>query len=249
VRRLKGAEMPVENDGKGPQIVCTGVSLVMGGNPILDDITLTIAAGTIHCIIGPNGGGKSSFVNTLLGRMRHTGKVAMNWAGADRTIGYVPQVIAIDKAMPLTVRDFITLCVQNRPAVLGMKKRLAKTVDAVLADVQMSGKEKYLFSELSGGERQRVLFAQALIPTPRLLVLDEPTSSIDREGAAVFADRVRALAADGTTVIWVHHDFALVRELAHTVSCFRGRLVFSGPPSEVMSESRLYEIFAPSAGA
>jgi zinc transport system ATP-binding protein len=240
--------MPSESDRMGPEIECTSVSLAMGGNQILKNITLTVGAGTIHCIIGPNGGGKSSFVNTLLGRMRHTGTIAMHWAGADRTIGFVPQIIALDKAMPLTVRDFVTLCVQNRPAVLGLKKRLAHTVDSILSDVKMTGKQRYLFSELSGGERQRILFAQALIPTPRLLVLDEPTSSIDREGAAVFSNTVRALAAEGTTVVWVHHDFSLVRQLAHTVTCINRGLVFSGPPAEVMNESRLFEIFVPSTG-
>jgi zinc transport system ATP-binding protein len=240
--------MAAESDRMGPEIACSGVSLVIGENRVLENITLTIDAGTIHCIIGPNGGGKSCFVNTLLGRMRHTGTVAMRWSGADRTIGYVPQIIAVDKAMPLSVRDFVTLCVQRRPAVFGLKKGLVKIVDAILADVKMTGKGRYLFSELSGGERQRIMFAQALIPTPRLLVLDEPTSSIDREGAAVFSDTVRSLAAAGTTVIWVNHDYSLVRQLAHTVTCIDREVVFSGPPAEVMNESRLFEIFAPSTG-
>ena len=206
---------------RGPEIRCSGVTLVMGGSRVLDNITLTVASGEIHCIIGPNGGGKTSLVNALLGRTRHTGTIEMQWSDNDRSIGYVPQVIALDKAMPLTVRDFVALCVQNRPAVFGLKKHLVKTVDAILSDVKLAGKEKHLFSDLSGGERQRILFAQSLIPVPRLLVLDEPTSSIDRAGAAVFCDTVKALAAGGTTVLWVLHDLAMVKELAQTVSCIR----------------------------
>jgi zinc transport system ATP-binding protein len=233
---------------KGPAVVFSNVSLAIGRNQILKNINLTVESGTIHCIIGPNGGGKSSLINTLLGRMRHTGDVTVHWADTDRTIGYVPQIVAIDKAMPLSVRDFMTLCVQDRPAVFGMKKRLAARVDSILSDVKMTGKEKFLFSELSGGERQRVLFAQALIPTPRLLVLDEPLSSIDHAGAAIFSGIIRTLAAGGTTVIWVQHDFGLVRELAHRVSCIKGRLLFTGAPETVMNEVDLFEIFAAGSG-
>ena len=231
----------------GPKITCTDVSLSIGRNQILKNISISAEPGKIHCIIGPNGGGKSSLIRSMLGQMRHTGEIALTWVDDDRTIGYVPQVVAVDKTMPLTVRDFLTLCVQNRPAVLGLKKAIRPIVAEVLEEVRLAGKEKFLFSDLSGGERQRVLFAQALIPRPRLLILDEPMNSIDRGGADIFSAIIRKAASEGTTVLWVHHDLAQVREVADTVTCINRRLVFSGPPSEVMNEKHLYDIFAASS--
>jgi zinc transport system ATP-binding protein len=236
-------------DRRGPKIECVGVSLVLGANLVLKNINLTVEAGTIHSIIGPNGGGKSSFVKTLLGRMRHTGTIALHWADADRTIGYVPQIISVDKSLPLSVRDFMTLCVQDRPAVFGMKKRLSASVAAALSDVKMADKQTMAFADLSGGERQRVMFAQALVPAPRLLILDEPASSVDRAGTAIIAGMVTTLAERGTTIVWVHHDFSLVRELATTVSCINQGMVFSGSPAEVMDEKHLFEIFSDAGGA
>ena len=176
--------------------------------------------------------------------MRHTGDISLTWTDDDRSIGYVPQMLSIDRTMPLTVSDFITLCVQKRPAVFGLKKNLKKEVAAILEDVRLNGKEKFIFSDLSGGERQRVLFAQALIPRPRLLILDEPMNSIDRGGAGIFSGIIRRAADEGTTILWVHHDLAQVREIADTVSCINRHLVFSGAPAEVMNEQHLFDIFA-----
>jgi zinc transport system ATP-binding protein len=228
----------------GPTVVCRGVSLAYGKNRVLDTIDLTAEPGAIHCIIGPNGGGKSSVIKSLLGQTRHTGEITIGWENGARTIGYVPQVVAIDKTMPLTVMDFMTLCVQNRAALFGLKRSVKKVVAAILADVKMDGKETFLFSELSGGERQRVLFAQALIPAPRLLVLDEPMQSIDESGYAVFTEIIRNLAAAGATIIWVHHDLAQVRKIAQTVSCINRTVIFSGKPSTVMTEENLFQLFA-----
>lgn len=229
---------------KGPRIVFAGAGLVIGRTTILSGIDLAIEPGTIHCIIGPNGGGKSSLIRTMLGQMRHTGQVSIDWPDENRTIGYVPQVVAIDKTMPMTVADFITLCVQNRPAFLGLRKNLTAVVSGILSELGMEKKRKFLFSELSGGERQRVLFAQALIPKPRLLILDEPMNSIDRSGSLIFAEKIRSIAAEGTTVLWVHHDLAQVRAIADTVTCVNRRILFSGAPAEVMDEKHLFEIYS-----
>lgn len=178
--------------------------------------------------------------------MCHTGTITFNWEDSNRTIGYVPQQVQLDKTLPVSTRDFIALCVQKRPAFLGIHKSVRQEVQNVLAAVKMNGKEKLLFSELSGGERQRILFAQALIPKPRLLILDEPMNSIDKSGAQIFAEKIQQLAEEGVTVIWVHHDLAEVRTIADTVTCINREILFSGIPEEVMDEKHLLEIFAAS---
>ncbi len=229
----------------GPEVVCSSVSLAFGRNVVLQDISFKAAPGTIHCVIGPNGGGKTCLIKSILGRMRHTGTITVTWEDDNRTIGYVPQQVQLDKTLPVSTRDFIALCVQRRPAFLGIHKSIQQEVQKVLAEVKMHSKEKLLFSELSGGERQRILFAQALIPKPRLLILDEPMNSIDKSGAQIFAEKIQQLASEGVTIIWIHHDLAEVRKIADTVTCINREILFSGKPEEVMDEQHMLEISAP----
>lgn len=219
----------------GPAIRFDAVGLKLGGVEILRDVNLSVEGGAIHCLIGPNGGGKTSVVRCLLGQMPHTGKVEVDW-GENRTIGYVPQFLDFDKALPVTVSDFMAMvCQKRRPAFAGLSKSNRALSDAALDRVGLNGKRKSKLGSLSGGERQRVLFAQALIPSPALLVLDEPMTSMDEVGAAVFVNIIRELAADGVTIVWVAHNLSQVREMASGVSCISGTVLFSGAPADVLS--------------
>lgn len=229
---------------KGPEVLCKKVSLQFGRNIVLNNIDFNAFPGKIHCLIGPNGGGKSSLIKSILGQLHHTGTITLNWPDSGRTVGYVPQQVNLDKTLPVTVKNFLALCVQKRPAFLGVQKTAAPAVEKVLSEVKMKEKENLLFSELSGGERQRVLFAQSLVPQPGLLILDEPMNSIDKGGAQIFSEIIKRMASKGVTVIWVHHDLAEVRKVADTVTCLNREMIFSGNPQEVMDERHLLEIFA-----
>jgi len=228
----------------GPLVVFSDVSLSISGNVILDRITLNAEPGTIHCIIGPNGGGKSSLLKSLLGQTRHTGQIAVSWPQGNRTVGYVPQALAFDATIPLTVMDFLSVCVQKRPVVFGPSRSMAKSISKVLIDVKMAGKEKCLVSRLSGGERQRVLFAQALIPSPGLLLLDEPLLSLDESGSQDVSEIIKDISNTGTTVLWVNHDLALVKRIAGAVTCINRRVLFSGTPGSVMTNESITEMFS-----
>jgi len=224
------------------------LSLSFGKNEVLKNINFEANAGEIHCIIGPNGGGKTTFVKSLLGQTHHSGKITFEWSDKQGIVGYVPQMVNIDKTLPINVLDFIALCIQKRPAFLGVDKKFKKEVDEILEKLEMGGKSKYLFSELSGGERQRVLFAQALIPTPDLLILDEPMNSIDKNGAEIFSRIIADLKQNGATIIWIHHDLAQVQKVADKVSCINRKVVFSGEPKSVMDEANLLKIFSSRQG-
>jgi zinc transport system ATP-binding protein len=220
----------------GPSIRFEHVGLALGGAQILHDVNFTVTSGEIHCVIGPNGGGKTSLIRCLLGQMPHTGTIAVSWAD-NRTIGYVPQALDFDKTLPVTVDDFMAMvCQKRRPAFIGLGKANRPRADSALERVGFVGKRKRKLGSLSGGERQRLLFAQALIPDPAMVVLDEPMTSLDEVGAERFVRLIQDLSAAGVTVIWIAHDLALVRALATTVTCINRTALFSGPPREVLAD-------------
>ncbi|PCJ28735.1 MAG: manganese ABC transporter ATP-binding protein [SAR86 cluster bacterium] len=231
---------------RGPEIQCQQVNLSLGGVDILSDVNLTIAGGEIHCVIGPNGGGKTSLIRSVLGQMPHTGSIEISWGdnSDNQTIGYVPQFLDFDKSLPISVNDFMAMvCNTYRPAFFGPGRDSRAITEAALERVGLAGKRKARLGSLSGGERQRILFAQALIPEPALLVLDEPMSSMDQRGEAIFLDTIRQLSADGTTIIWIAHDLQQVREIANSISCIERTVVYSGPPLPYLDSDEAAEMF------
>ena len=233
----------------GPSIAFNGVGLALSGNEILRGIDLAVAAGTVHCLIGPNGGGKTSLVRCLLGQMPHTGTISIGWPSTNRTIGYVPQFLDFDKTLPVTVTDFMALvCQAYRPAFVGLAKTSRAQSEAALARVGLNGKRRARLGSLSGGERQRVLFAQALIPEPALLLLDEPMASLDEVGERIFVELIGELRSRGVTILWIAHDLAQVRAVADAVSCINRTILFSGPPQEVLAEHEAEVLFGQLGG-
>ncbi len=232
---------------RGPSITFRQVGLELAGARILHGVDFDVQAGSIHCIIGPNGGGKTSLIRCLLGQMPHTGTVSIEWHDDKRTIGYVPQLLDFDRTLPVTVDDFMALvCERRRPAFIGLSRKHRAEAAEALARVGLRGKGRTKLGSLSGGERQRVLFAQALLPAPALLVLDEPMTSMDEVGEALFLDVIRELAADGVTIVWVAHDLAQVRSMADAVTCINRTVLFSGPPESVLGDGRAEVLFTAS---
>jgi len=232
---------------QGPSIEFDGVGLTLGATRILEDISFTIPAGTIHCIIGANGGGKTSLVRSLLGQMPHTGRIAIHWHD-NRVIGYVPQTLDFDKTLPVTVDDFMALTCQRRPVFLGMSRAHRRQVGDVLERMGLGGKGHYKLGTLSGGERQRVLFAQALIPEPSLLVLDEPMTGLDLGGRAILERSIAEFARAGGTVVWINHDIVQVSALADTLTYVDREIRLQGDAREVLeggTAQGLFPSFAP----
>ncbi|MBK3734799.1 ATP-binding cassette domain-containing protein [Azospirillum brasilense] len=227
----------------GPAILFDQVDLTLGRTVILDGVSLRVAAGPVHALVGPNGGGKSSLIRALLGQAPHRGTIRLDWPG-DRpgTVAYVPQSVEFDRGLPLTVEDFLAVLCQRRPAFLGPDRRI--DYGAALDRVGMAGKARRRFGALSGGERQRVLLAQALIPAPDLIVLDEPMTALDEAGIAIFETLLAELSAAGTTVLWVEHDLAQVRRLATRVTGLNRRVLFDGAPLEMLSPERVFDLFS-----
>jgi len=228
----------------GPTLDFDKVSLTLGRTVILDGVSFQVQPGSVHALVGPNGGGKSSLIKTLLGQTPHQGQLSLQWPGTPGTIGYVPQALEFDRGLPMTVDDFMAAMCQRLPAFMGLSRKVAPAIGDALERVGMQDKRKRRMGALSGGERQRVLLAQGLIPSPQLLVLDEPMSALDEAGAQVFERLLADWRQSGVTVVWIEHDLAAVKRLAERVTGLNRRVLFDGPPEHTLSPDRLLSLFS-----
>lgn len=227
---------------KGPSIEFEHVGLALGATRILEDVSFRIDSGAIHCIVGANGGGKTSLIRSMLGQMPHTGHITIHWQD-NRTTGYVPQALDFDKTLPLTVRDFMAMTCQRRPVFLGVARSRRELIQAALDRVGLKGKSRFKMGGLSGGERQRVLFAQALIPEPSLLVLDEPLTGLDLAGKEIIEHAIAEFAAGGGTIVWINHDIAQVNAVADALTYIDRKVLLDGVPREVLAGGTALELF------
>jgi zinc transport system ATP-binding protein len=232
---------------QGPAIHVENLSLRLGNSPILSDMNFTVRAGSIHCFIGPNGGGKTSTLRCLLGQMPHQGNIRIDWQ-ANRTIGYVPQLIEMEKTLPLSIDNFMAIVSQDKPAFTSTRKEAKVLIDQALDRVGLGAKRKFMIGSLSGGERQRLLFAQALIPAPALIVLDEPMTSLDEGGARVFEGLISELHAGGATVLWINHDLDQVGKMAQDITVIDMGVLATGPVETTLTADMRRGVFGKPAG-
>ncbi|WP_017661352.1 metal ABC transporter ATP-binding protein [Baaleninema simplex] len=201
-------------------------------DPVLEDINLSVEAGDFIGIIGPNGGGKTTFLKVLLGSIAPMrGRVEIFGRPVKqgrRFIGYVPQGIDFDREFPVRVRDVV------RMGRLG-KRRLLKRynakdddiVDHALEQLEMLDFVRTPIGELSGGQRQRVYIARALASEPRVLLLDEPTASIDPKMQTNVYELLRQLN-ETIPIVLVSHDLGAVSTYVKTIGCLNRRLFYHG---------------------
>ncbi len=227
---------------RGPSIEFDDVGLALGSTEILRGVTFDVRAGSIHCIVGANGGGKTSLVRSLLGQMPHTGRIAIHWKEG-RVVGYVPQALDFDKSLPITVADFMAMTCQRRPVFLGVSRSTRGAIEAALERLGLKAKLRTRLGSLSGGERQRVLFAQALIPEPALLVLDEPMTGLDLAGKEILERAIREFVDGGGTVLWINHDIVQVHELADALTYVNRTVLLDGAPRDVLKTGAAAELF------
>lgn len=235
----------MKEEKKGIKIEIKNLNLILSGNKILDDINLTIEPGTIHCFIGPNGGGKTSLIKCILGQMPHKGEIKYTYTDDNnKNIGYVPQILDFEKNLPITVENFMGMIYQRKPCFLGISQKYKIPIKELLTKINMYEKRHRLLGNLSGGERQRILLAQALYPTPNLLILDEPFTGIDKAGEEYFKKILLELKKEGTTILWIHHNLKQVKDAADFVTCIKQKVVFTGSPETELTDERIMEVFS-----
>lgn len=183
----------------------------------LDDVNFSIKKGEYLAILGPNGGGKTTLLKLMLGLLQPTqGKILLAGQAPQANvsrIGYVPQYTQARPDFPISVMDAVLMgMIGNRRRFFGTQWRKdSETTDrasTILEQVGLKGFEKAAFAKLSGGQRQRVVVARALISEPEILLLDEPTASIDPHGAFCFYEFLSSLQGPRTIVV-VSHDLSI----------------------------------------
>ena len=224
-------------------IVFDHVSVTRSGLSILDQVNATVPRGSCTVLIGPNGAGKTTLLLALLGEVGYRGSIILG-GGRGLRIGYVPQKLALDRGMPFTVAEFLSMGVQKRPLWLGISRGARKQALDLLDMVHAAHLIRRRVGTLSGGEMQRVLLALALQQNPELLVLDEPSAGVDFEGGRLFCELLDDLRkSQGFTQIMVSHDLGMVAHHATCVICLKRRVIAQGPPDKVLNGDVLQALF------
>ncbi len=224
------------DDHGAPLISAHGIGHRFAGRVVLEDIDLAVHAGEIVTLIGPNGSGKSTLVRVALGLIvPDTGAVERR---DGLRIGYMPQSLSVDRTLPLTVRRFLAMA----------RRRGRHDIDAALAEVGVGYAAEFGFQDLSGGEAKRVMLARALLQDPDLLVLDEPTASMDIAGQSAFYDLIRDIRDRRRCgVLLVSHDLHLVMAATDFVLCLNRHICCSGTPEAVNRHPEYLALFGASA--
>ena len=211
-----------------------------GGKRALDGVSFDVPAGQIFGLLGPNGAGKSTLINILAGLVTKTSGSASIWGfdidrdtrNAKRAIGIVPQEVVFDPFFtPAEV-------LENQAGFYGVPKAARRTLE-LLADVHLSDKANSYARTLSGGMKRRLLVAKAMVHSPPVLVLDEPTAGVDVELRRQLWELVKRLNGEGVTVVLTTHYLEEAEELCDRIAIINhGRLIADKPTRELVDMAR-----------
>jgi zinc/manganese transport system ATP-binding protein len=233
-----------------PLLQLEGVGVLLGGRPVLGDVSFALGKGEFTGIIGPNGAGKTTLLRVILGLVEPSaGRVLVEGEPlhhkAKAGIGYVPQKLVIDPDMPLRARDVASLGLDGNRLGFGFPSRRRRAlVDRALADVGAASYADARVGELSGGEQQRVLIAHALISRPRLLLLDEPLANLDlRSEQAIVAVLGRLAREQQISVLLSAHDMNPLLGVMDRIVYVAGGHAASGSTDEIVTSAGLSELY------
>ena len=237
------------HDGSATQAVSfENLRVIYGTTVALDGVCFSVASGSLSGIIGPNGGGKSSLLKSVVGLVEpDCGRVTVLGRPAAemrKDIGFVPQSEQVDWNFPVSVWDVAMMGLTPQRGLFRAHSRANReAAEEALATVDMADLRRRGIGELSGGQRRRVLLARAIASGPSVLLLDEPMAGLDPTAQHSFLDIVDRLRDNGTTVIMCTHNLTCVSARASDVAVINGRLIAYGPPDEVLMESVLADAF------
>lgn len=222
-----------------------------GPSIVLESIHMTIREKEIVSIVGPNGGGKTTLLHAILGfKEAFRGKIRVLGKKPDQIkqsglIGYLPQQNAHDRIFPVSAYDVVAM---TRHARHGFGRRLNDDDKQIILDaldkVDMATWKNHHYGSLSGGQQQRVLIARALAGKPRILILDEPSTSLDAVAQDSFYHLLKKIRdEEGLTILMVSHDIGSVSLVVDQIACLNKRIHFHGKPIDGISSEILEKTF------
>ena len=206
----------------------------------LDEVSFDVPRGQIFGLLGPNGAGKSTLINILAGLVVKSSGTATIWGfdidehprNAKRSIGIVPQELLFDPFF--TPREALEI----QAGLYGVPKA-ERITDALLAAVRLSDKADAYARTLSGGMKRRLLVAKAMVHSPPILVLDEPTAGVDIELRQQLWDYVKGLNAQGVTVVLTTHYLEEAEQLCDRIAIINhGRLIANEPTRQLIAKAQ-----------
>jgi len=193
------------------------------GETVLEAVNLRVKEQDFLAIIGPNGGGKTTLVKLMLGLLTpFRGSIQVNGKSPEKaasSIGYVPQNVYMNQRFPISAFDVVLMgAFDPKKRFRRDKAQNRKAAFETLDRLEMGNYADKKIGELSGGQRQRVMIARALVSNPELLLLDEPTASIDTKGQAEFYELLAKLNKE-ITILVVSHDLLVISRYVNSVAC------------------------------
>ena len=229
-----------------------GISVHRGGRRIIESVTMRVAPGEVTAVVGPNGSGKSTLLRALAGLWPVSeGSVLFDFQPVHRmprrlvarTIAFVPQDTRIDFAF--TVDEIVGMGRHPHRGKFAPETAADRAaVRTALDRCDVAHLRQRSANTLSGGERQRVLIARSLAAQPDVILLDEPTASLDIEHALDILELCRTLAQEGRAIAFATHDLSAVARYASSVALMdRGELLGFGPAAQVLDAAAFRKVF------
>lgn len=219
-----------------PIVILENISTGYGTKPVLENVNLNIQSNDFIGVLGPNGGGKTTLMKLILGLLHpYSGKISFP-SGRPPT-GYLPQVSQIDKSFPITVKELVSSGLKDKSRWfphLGLAQR--KSLNQMLDDSGLAKFASRPIGELSGGQLQKALLSRALINKPRLLILDEPNTHVDKQFESDLYKWLQELNKE-MAILLVSHDIGTITPIVKTIACVNGTLHYH--PSNQLSEEVL----------
>lgn len=220
-------------------IELTNVSAGYDSKVVLHDVNLTIYERDFLGIIGPNGGGKTTLIKLILGLIKPTkGNIHFfhDSKQVDKiTMGYLPQYNAIDKKFPISVYEVILSGLSSKKPLIGkFTKEQHVKVKEIIGKMGLEGLEKRAIGQLSGGQLQRALLGRAIVSDPDVVILDEPSTYIDRRTETKLYEILEEINHE-RAIILVSHDIGTVLQEVKTIACVNETLDYH-PDTEVSEE-------------
>lgn len=228
-----------------PALHIEGLTVRYGQTTALSNVCMDVEEGAFLGIIGPNGGGKTTLIKAILGLVpRESGTIEVfgREKGLGSAMGYVPQFSAVDRGFPISVDEVVMTAFLKGPLhpFFRYSQEHRKKAEENLKRVGILELKDRQISQLSGGEFQRMLIARALATDPKILLLDEPTASVDPSSRQQIFELLSELNKS-VTILLVTHDMMAVASQVSTIACLNRSLVYHGEP-ELTEEtvSRMY---------